>query len=298
MVNFSNLLAATTNSASSYDSTINIMLNIWNIGFPIMMALLGGVLASAIFCLFSRQDFKAWAFGRSQCDSCKEVLKWYELIPALSYLLQKGCCRHCKAPIPYTFFIADLCGISLGWAGGNVALTLHASGMPVWGLVAFAACLFFLLISAMSDLYDTMISTGIILLMFISSFVVSAAKGNIMYSGVLAVFCFAAYFVVYGIQQITGKGVKSGGFPEVAGFGSADLFLLVSLCNIFSPLHTGLICMSAVLMFSLLNSTVRKLTYAEGPTHFPLFPFCCVGMFLPLAFNPYLSQFSAILGWG
>lgn len=36
---------------------------------------------------------------RSHCDNCKHILKWYELIPIISFLIQKGKCRKCGAKI-------------------------------------------------------------------------------------------------------------------------------------------------------------------------------------------------------
>ena len=33
--------------------------------------------------------------GRSRCPHCRETLKWYELIPLLSFIIQKGRCRNC-----------------------------------------------------------------------------------------------------------------------------------------------------------------------------------------------------------
>jgi len=44
----------------------------------------------------------------SHCDFCKEQLKWYENIPLLSYILQKGKCRHCKKIIPFNIFTSEL----------------------------------------------------------------------------------------------------------------------------------------------------------------------------------------------
>jgi prepilin signal peptidase PulO-like enzyme (type II secretory pathway) len=37
--------------------------------------------------------------GRSQCPRCKHTLAWYELVPILSYLIQKGKCRGCTERI-------------------------------------------------------------------------------------------------------------------------------------------------------------------------------------------------------
>ena len=36
---------------------------------------------------------------RSHCPHCKKALRWYELIPIISYLLSKGQCQHCSEPI-------------------------------------------------------------------------------------------------------------------------------------------------------------------------------------------------------
>lgn len=38
--------------------------------------------------------------GRSQCLSCKKTLRWFELIPVLSYFLQRWRCRRCGSMIP------------------------------------------------------------------------------------------------------------------------------------------------------------------------------------------------------
>jgi len=37
--------------------------------------------------------------GRSQCLDCGYSLKWYDLLPVVSWLSLKGKCRQCKKPI-------------------------------------------------------------------------------------------------------------------------------------------------------------------------------------------------------
>ena len=34
--------------------------------------------------------------GRSRCDKCKKILKWYDLIPLFSFIFLKGKCRYCQ----------------------------------------------------------------------------------------------------------------------------------------------------------------------------------------------------------
>lgn len=45
---------------------------------------------------------------RSYCPKCEHSLTWRELIPILSFLLQAGKCRHCKAKISLVYPIIEL----------------------------------------------------------------------------------------------------------------------------------------------------------------------------------------------
>src|SRR5690625_3860285 len=40
---------------------------------------------------------------RSFCPRCKSQLSWYELIPVVSYFIQRGKCRHCQTRISYIY---------------------------------------------------------------------------------------------------------------------------------------------------------------------------------------------------
>lgn len=48
----------------------------------------------------------------SHCEKCKKTLAWYELIPLLSYIFQKGRCRKCHEKLSPSYFIVELtCGL-------------------------------------------------------------------------------------------------------------------------------------------------------------------------------------------
>ena len=67
------------------------------------------VLASALIgaCVGSFLNLVAWRLPRqesvlrpgSHCPRCGTPLGWFELVPVLSWLLQRGRCRHCQAPV-------------------------------------------------------------------------------------------------------------------------------------------------------------------------------------------------------
>ena len=44
----------------------------------------------------------------SHCDFCDQKLKWYENIPLLSYIFQRGRCNYCHQIIPFDIFETEL----------------------------------------------------------------------------------------------------------------------------------------------------------------------------------------------
>ncbi len=75
----------------------------------VLTALLGLVMGSALHCLswrIAREE--GWGSGRSRCAACGHTLGPGELIPLVSWLLQKGRCRHCGAPISWRYPASEL----------------------------------------------------------------------------------------------------------------------------------------------------------------------------------------------
>lgn len=46
--------------------------------------------------------------GRSECSYCHHVLSWYELVPLVSFLIQRARCRSCSKRLTWMYFIAEL----------------------------------------------------------------------------------------------------------------------------------------------------------------------------------------------
>lgn len=47
-------------------------------------------------------------YSRSRCFNCNARLKWFELIPILSFVFLKGRCRKCKSPISIQYPLVEL----------------------------------------------------------------------------------------------------------------------------------------------------------------------------------------------
>lgn len=66
----------------------------------VLMFIIGTIFGSFFLVIGTRLPLNENVItGRSRCDSCKTELKWYELIPVISFLIQKGKCRHCHKKI-------------------------------------------------------------------------------------------------------------------------------------------------------------------------------------------------------
>lgn len=52
-----------------------------------------------------RQSFLG---GRSFCPNCHRILKWYDLIPILSFILLQGKCRYCQKKISWQYPLVEI----------------------------------------------------------------------------------------------------------------------------------------------------------------------------------------------
>ncbi len=78
--------------------------------------------------------------GRSVCDHCHTPLVFRELVPVMSYLFQRGCCRRCGGRIDPLHPIAEAGGAVIGALAGW--LSPDASGLALatfgWLILALA----------------------------------------------------------------------------------------------------------------------------------------------------------------
>lgn len=66
-------------------------------------------------------------FGKSICPKCKSKIKWYDLIPILSFFILGSRCRSCKAKISLRYpFVELLCGLLAMICVYKFSFTLNA----------------------------------------------------------------------------------------------------------------------------------------------------------------------------
>lgn len=69
----------------------------------------------------------SWRHGpeRSRCPCCHHNLRWYELLPLLSWCLLRGKCGHCAAPISLVY-------PAIEFIGGGVAVLMYVLLGGTW----------------------------------------------------------------------------------------------------------------------------------------------------------------------
>jgi leader peptidase (prepilin peptidase)/N-methyltransferase len=143
----------------------------------------------------------------SSCPRCRTLIAFYDNLPILSYLLLRGKCRSCRAPIAVRYPFVELLGGLLALACALAfGLTLHA--LVVFAFIAT------LIVVALIDLDHRIIPDVISLpgipLFFLASMAVPTLTWQSSLVGIL-VGGGSLFSVAWVYQRITGREGMGGG---------------------------------------------------------------------------------------
>ena len=79
--------------------------------------------------------------GRSHCPNCKTILRWHELVPLFSFLIQQGKCNHCGAKISWQYPLVELTSGLIFLVTGQLSMV---NGV-LWTLVFLVFLLIFII---------------------------------------------------------------------------------------------------------------------------------------------------------
>lgn len=115
-----------------------------------LFALLGLFVGSFLNVVVLRtKSDKSFVTGRSECPHCHKQLAWYELIPVVSYVIQKGKCRVCGKKLSAQYPLVELATAVL-FAGVCAHFGL-SSNLAVFGLIAWLTISSLLIAAAVYD---------------------------------------------------------------------------------------------------------------------------------------------------
>ncbi len=124
---------------------------------PVLLFVFGALFGSFVNVLALRYDPErsifarpAWS-GRSRCPHCKKTLRWYELVPLASFILQDGRCRRCRARLSFQYPVAELIsGLIFAFVPGRVALLFPYLPPQIYVLLSALWILVFLVFLLLS----------------------------------------------------------------------------------------------------------------------------------------------------
>lgn len=141
------------------------------------------------------------AGGRSYCPHCGKTLRWFELIPFVSFAVQGGRCRHCKAHIGFAYPLMEiLFGFLFVFVAGRVQEFYGVSNGMFWTIaVLWIAFFFALLLLSVIDVRLGIIPDEIVV--FLTAVAAGIVGFSAMNSGLANISFLGPFSSLFGIQQ-------------------------------------------------------------------------------------------------
>lgn len=241
----------------------------------------GTVFASFVH-LYATRMLRREAFvkGRSHCTNCNHILKWYELIPVVSYIIQGGRCRECSTPIGKDTLTVEIV------TGLLFVLTFYIYGPTIKTILGCVIALIGLSIF-ISDfkemiILDSTLIAGIVLVYIL----IYLDKG--LWSGIYKSFLYGIFaFILMFVIKILGDAIFK---RESLGGGDIKLaFLMGSILPYNLFLVSLIIGSTSALPYALYIS----LTKNKGELAFG--PFLAIGLFSAYLFQTPILEVLEIL---
>lgn len=208
--------------------------------------------------------------ARSSCNNCHTQLKWYDLIPFLSFFLLRGRCRYCGAKLSWQYPLSEFAVGSLfllafvqfnsnGWNPAQLVLDL-----VLWSMLYIVAL--------MDYKYGIIIDQILLVFALLGFGALLWRDGHVLDSLTGAI----AGFVFYGIIYICARLVY-----RKEGFGVGDILLLASIGIFLGPVQTVIagflafyICIPFIVIWLFRN---KALPYQQA---LPFGPQVCIAAFI------------------
>ncbi|MES2930805.1 MAG: prepilin peptidase [Patescibacteria group bacterium] len=232
--------------------------------------------------------------GRSICMTCNHTLRWYELIPVLSFLIQSGRCRRCAGSISHQYPLVE-------FVTGIVFASLGFYFLPIlpYSMLSFVSALIFfcflfslLIVISVYDMRHKIIPDSLVyifaLVALLSVFIGYTNAGPVIVSPLLSDFisgplCALPFALLWLISR--GKWMGLGDAKIVLGIG----WMLGTQSAVAAIILSFWIGAVASLLLKLFNS--RKI---RMKTEIPFAPFLALGALIGFLFNLDIYSLAAL----
>lgn len=193
--------------------------------------------------------------GRSHCDHCQRILRWYDLIPIISFIVLKGKCRYCQKMISKRGFMIEIFGGLIGM------FCFYQFGACLQMVLVFMMIMILLAIS-MIDLDTMIIPDGLNVALLIISLALMYFNQQGIVESLLGMICVSMCMIVLNLMITDSFG---GGDIKLMGAAGIGLGWKKSLLAAL----IAIILAGSYSVYLLIQKKVDKKSY--------------------LAFGPYLS---------
>jgi leader peptidase (prepilin peptidase)/N-methyltransferase len=166
----------------------------------------------------------------SHCHNCQHKLKWYELIPVISYLIQKGKSKCCNTRIPISYLVVEIV------TGILYMVSYHSFGFSFEYIISlvFISALIVVIVSDieyMIILDEIVAGTSILIIILELIFFGLDYTVDKIIAGILA---FGTMFVIKLIgDRIFNKESMGGGDIKLMFLFGIVIGYALSMCDIF-----------------------------------------------------------------
>ena len=243
----------------------------------IIVLLFGAVIGSFLnVCIYRLPRGESVAWPGSHCPSCRQAIAIYDNIPVVSYLILRGRCRACHAPISIQYPLVEAAN-AIGYVG--VFWTFGFTGV---------ACVYAVLVSALivvtgTDLSHTMIPDAVTLpgivmglscaALILPIGIVDSLLGVMVAGGIL-------WFLAWISPYVFGK----------EGMGGGDIKLMAMVGSFIGWQPALLAIMIGSLLGSLVGGGLIVTRVMRREQYIPFGPFLAIGSFLALFFHQPLFE--------
>lgn len=245
--------------------------------FALLFFALGLIFGSFGGMLVGRLPVGEGIGGRSRCPRCLHALGAIELLPVVSYLVQRGRCHHCRRPISVRYPLLELSSAMFflsAFLWENALLPAIILAPTLWLLSLIAV------IDGKTRTIPDVFNLSFLLLVLVYGFIM----GTLDWTGPIFMLCF------FGVQWILSQG---------RWIGSGDLFLGFAIGVFLGTWERSLLCLAiaygigaiVAVGFLSLGRATRRSIVAFGP-------FLTLGALLTFFVGDTVLQYLMTGVWG
>lgn len=230
-----------------------------------MVAVMGLLIGSFLnVCIFRIPKKECVVYTRSHCLNCLKTLNISDLIPIISYILNKGKCKYCGIKISPQYILVEILNMF-------IYIILYISFSLSTQLLVLAPVCSILLVIFFIDLRTLTIPNSLVFILFLISLIYNVYTNNVLDGFIGFIFGFILFLV---IALITHGGMGGGDIKLVGALGLLLGFNL-TLVMVFLSFTLG-----GIISLILLTTKIKT---KKDPI--PFGPFIVISTYITLFFG-------------